>query len=321
MTTTQTAKASRRARIERRTRESDIVIELDLDGTGQVAVDTGVPFYDHMLTALGSHASFDLTVRATGDVEIEAHHTIEDTAIALGTALGQALGDKRHPPVWRCLHPDGRNTGPRRRRLIRPPLLRAYRRAGSPAAHHYCRQFSALPHRHQPARVRIVGGQRPHRAARPRVVRARPAPYHRSSIQGRRARVASSGRARSSGVRRAVHQRCSVTAKSVVVLDYGSGNLRSAQRALQRVGAEVEVTADTDAAMTADGLVVPGVGAFAACMAGLRKISGERIIAERVAAGRPVLGSVSVCRFCLLAGSNSVCRRQAAGTGRGGHST
>lgn len=95
MTTTQTAKASRRARIERRTRESDIVIELDLDGTGQVAVDTGVPFYDHMLTALGSHASFDLTVRATGDVEIEAHHTIEDTAIALGTALGQALGDKR----------------------------------------------------------------------------------------------------------------------------------------------------------------------------------------------------------------------------------
>lgn len=95
MTTTQTAKASRRARIERRTRESDIVIELDLDGTGQVAVDTGVPFYDHMLTGLGSHASFDLTVRATGDVEIEAHHTIEDTAIALGTALGQALGDKR----------------------------------------------------------------------------------------------------------------------------------------------------------------------------------------------------------------------------------
>lgn len=81
-----------------------------------------------------------------------------------------------------------------------------------------------------------------------------------------------------------------MTAKSVVVLDYGSGNLRSAQRALQRVGAEVEVTADTDAAMTADGLVVPGVGAFAACMAGLRKISGERIIAERVAAGRPVLG-------------------------------
>ncbi|WP_264992079.1 imidazoleglycerol-phosphate dehydratase, partial [Mycobacterium montefiorense] len=86
--------ATRRARIERRTKESDIVVELDLDGTGQVHVDTGVPFYDHMLTALGSHASFDLTVHTKGDVEIEGHHTIEDTAIVLGQALGQALGDK-----------------------------------------------------------------------------------------------------------------------------------------------------------------------------------------------------------------------------------
>jgi glutamine amidotransferase len=81
-----------------------------------------------------------------------------------------------------------------------------------------------------------------------------------------------------------------VTTRSVVVLDYGSGNLRSAQRALQRVGASVEVTADARAAAAADGLVVPGVGAFEACMTGLRKIAGERIIAERVAAGRPVLG-------------------------------
>ena len=85
----------RRARVERTTKESEIVVELDLDGTGDVHVDTGVPFYDHMLHALGSHASFDLTVRAKGDVEIEAHHTIEDTAIVLGQALGQALGDKK----------------------------------------------------------------------------------------------------------------------------------------------------------------------------------------------------------------------------------
>ena len=84
----------RRARVERSTKESDIVVELDLDGTGNVDVDTGIPFYDHMLTSLGSHASFDLTVRAKGDVHIEGHHTIEDTAIVLGQALGQALGDK-----------------------------------------------------------------------------------------------------------------------------------------------------------------------------------------------------------------------------------
>jgi glutamine amidotransferase len=81
-----------------------------------------------------------------------------------------------------------------------------------------------------------------------------------------------------------------VRSKSVVVLDYGSGNLRSAQRALQRVGAQVEVTADLEAAAAADGLVVPGVGAFEACMTGLHGINGERVIAERIAAGRPVLG-------------------------------
>ena len=90
-----TATPARRAKVERKTKESDIVVELDLDGTGDVRVDTGVPFFDHMLTSLGTHASFDLTVTARGDVDIEGHHTIEDTAIVLGTALGQALGDKK----------------------------------------------------------------------------------------------------------------------------------------------------------------------------------------------------------------------------------
>ena len=81
-----------------------------------------------------------------------------------------------------------------------------------------------------------------------------------------------------------------MTRRSVVVLDYGSGNLRSAQRALERVGTDVEVTSDRAAALAADGLVVPGVGAFEACMTGLRAIDGAAIIAERITAGRPVLG-------------------------------
>jgi glutamine amidotransferase len=78
--------------------------------------------------------------------------------------------------------------------------------------------------------------------------------------------------------------------KNVVVLDYGSGNLRSAERAIARVGADVTVTDDFDAALDADGLVVPGVGAFAACMKGLRGVRGEQIIGRRLAGGRPVLG-------------------------------
>ena len=77
---------------------------------------------------------------------------------------------------------------------------------------------------------------------------------------------------------------------TVVVLDYGSGNLRSAQRALQRAGADAEVSADQAAALRADGLVVPGVGAFAACMAGLRAVGGDQVITKRLAGARPVLG-------------------------------
>ena len=78
--------------------------------------------------------------------------------------------------------------------------------------------------------------------------------------------------------------------RTVALLDYGSGNLRSAQRALERVGADVIVTSEPKVAVAQDGLVVPGVGAFAACMAGLRQVYGPRVIGERLAGGRPVLG-------------------------------
>lgn len=81
-----------------------------------------------------------------------------------------------------------------------------------------------------------------------------------------------------------------MTTPKVVILDYGSGNLRSAQRALERVGAQVVISADENEAIRADGLVVPGVGAFAACMAGLNAVNGPRIVDQRLAGGRPVLG-------------------------------
>jgi imidazoleglycerol-phosphate dehydratase len=84
----------RTGRIERRTSESSVLVELDLDGTGRTEITTGVPFYDHMLTALGKHSLIDLTVRAEGDVHIDAHHTVEDVAICIGEALKEALGDK-----------------------------------------------------------------------------------------------------------------------------------------------------------------------------------------------------------------------------------
>ena len=82
------------AKLTRKTSESSIELELNLDGSGHSTIDTGVPFFDHMLTALSKHSLIDLTVKAVGDVEIDIHHTVEDTAIVFGQALKQALGDK-----------------------------------------------------------------------------------------------------------------------------------------------------------------------------------------------------------------------------------
>jgi len=84
----------RRARVERATKESKVSVELDLDGSGRAEVSTGVGFYDHMLASLAKHALLDLSVTASGDVEVDAHHTVEDVAIVLGQALREALGDK-----------------------------------------------------------------------------------------------------------------------------------------------------------------------------------------------------------------------------------
>src|SRR5678816_1579274 len=84
----------RRAVIERATAETKVRVELDVDGTGRADVATGIGFYDHMLAQLARHGGLDLTVRTEGDLHVDAHHTVEDTALALGAALHEALGDK-----------------------------------------------------------------------------------------------------------------------------------------------------------------------------------------------------------------------------------
>ena len=85
---------SRKAIVRRATKESSVHVELELDGTGVIEIETGVPFFDHMLNQLGKHGGFDLKVITKGDVEVDSHHTVEDTSLALGQALREALGDK-----------------------------------------------------------------------------------------------------------------------------------------------------------------------------------------------------------------------------------
>jgi imidazoleglycerol-phosphate dehydratase len=85
---------TRNARVERSTKESQVEVVVEIDGSGTTDIATGVPFFDHMLAQLGKHALFDLQVKAVGDVEVDAHHTVEDVSIVLGQAVREALGDK-----------------------------------------------------------------------------------------------------------------------------------------------------------------------------------------------------------------------------------
>jgi imidazoleglycerol-phosphate dehydratase len=85
---------TRDAEVERTTKETSVRVRLSVDGGGSASADTGIPFFDHMLQQLGTHAGFDLEVKAEGDLEVDAHHTVEDVGIALGQALAEALGDK-----------------------------------------------------------------------------------------------------------------------------------------------------------------------------------------------------------------------------------
>jgi imidazoleglycerol-phosphate dehydratase len=85
---------ARTSKVVRTTKESEVSVELNLDGTGKISVETGVPFFDHMISQLGKHGGFDLAVKTKGDVEVDSHHTVEDTSLALGQALRETLGDK-----------------------------------------------------------------------------------------------------------------------------------------------------------------------------------------------------------------------------------
>ena len=165
---------ARTAHIVRETSESHIDLELNLDGTGKTDIDTSVPFYNHMMTALGKHSLIDLTIHAHGDTDIDVHHTVEDTAIVFGEALKQALGDKKG------IRRFADATVPLDEALakavvdIRPPVLRVQWRARRLRILHDRRPFHRLagPPRHGIHRL-----PRRHLSAHAGARRPRPAPH------------------------------------------------------------------------------------------------------------------------------------------------
>ncbi len=177
---------NRIGRAERATKETQVAVELDLDGTGTADVSTGVPFFDHMLQQLAKHGRIDLRVKAAGDIEIDAHHTVEDTAITLGEALRQALGDK----AGICRFGDA--LVPLDETLVRaavdlagPPVCCAQRAGRHGAADRQLR------HDLDQAFLRDLGCDGRDLRAPGRAVGTESAPHRRSAVQGVRAGAAS----------------------------------------------------------------------------------------------------------------------------------
>ncbi len=280
-------RAPRVARAERATKETTIAIELDLDGTGATTVSTGLPFFDHMLSQLGRHGSIDLHIEATGDLHVDAHHTVEDVGIVLGGCLADALGDKAgvrrfasivlpldEALIQVALDLSGRpylayglDFAPDTPGLGTPPF-------DPQLAEEFWR---AVRHRGQPHPACAPARGQEH------------APHARGELQGRRPVPARRRAGR--GSRRALDQGQPVTSgPRIAVLDYGIGNLRSAEKALQHVGAAARLVTDPAEAAAADALVLPGVGAFGACADALRESGLEEPARQAVAAGVPFFG-------------------------------
>ena len=196
--------APRRASISRSTSESLVELTLDLDGSGDSSVATGVRFYDHMLASLAKHALVDLQVKATGDIDVDAHHTVEDVAIVLGDALREALGDKQGIARF------GDAVVPLDEALVQAvvdvagrPYCVHTRGAGRPGVRRHRRVLCRLA---DPTRVRDDRVASRHRAARARPGRTRPAPHRRGPVQGGGAGAAGSRRPRPAGHRHTERQ-------------------------------------------------------------------------------------------------------------------
>ena len=284
---------TRRSELSRKTSETDILIRLNLDGTGMTKIATGIGFFDHMLTAFGRHGLFDLEVEAQGDLHIDAHHTVEDVGIVLGQALAHAVGDKRginrfgqasipmdEALVDAAIDLSGRSYLGWQVNFERPML-------GTMDTQLVEEFFRALTSNGLfTLHLRQLAGTNAHHVAEAAFKAA-----------ARALRMAVALDARSAGQIPSTKGSLMLARMLVAVVDYGSGNLASAARGLslaaeqQGLAADIRITADPELVARANRIVLPGQGAFADCAAGLAAVPGlKEAMLRRVAEGAPFLG-------------------------------
>ena len=269
----------RRAVIDRRTAETQIRFALNVDGTGKFDNSTGIRFLDHMLDLVARHGGFDLTVKATGDLDVDQHHTVEDVGIALGEAVAKALGDKRG------INRAGYFVMPMDETLA----VAAIDLSGRPA-HRRRHQGEGARRRRSadgagPRLLRGVRHGRSRQRAPEGAVRPLEPPQDRGLLQGVRPRAARGLReGQAPGEDAAQHEGPAV----IALVDYGAGNLTSVRKALTAVGASFWTPASPEELAPATGIIVPGVGHFSATAA--LDDSWKDAIRASLARGVPLLG-------------------------------
>ena len=287
------AELTRRAEADSRGTKETVVGEclVCLDGKGLGEASTGLPFFDHMLDQLGRHSGWDLSVSATGDLHVDAHHTVEDVGIVIGEALAEALGDKAgvrrfasislpldEALVDVALDLSGRAVPGVRGRSCLPSSSRS---ATRPSTRSWQRSSSGHSRQGRPSLFTCAWSPDEMRTTCSR-------PPSKESRAASTTRYASSAKACPPPRERSATKS---SAEVIAVVDYGIGNLRSAEKALVHLGADARLVSDPDEVAAAAAVVLPGVGAFGRCSEALRSTGLDARCARQPSTGdAPFLG-------------------------------
>ena len=270
----------RKAKLHRKTAETEIRIALTIEGRGKYEVSTGIRFLDHMLELFTRHGGFDLKLAATGDLDVDQHHTVEDVGIALGEVFDRALGDRRGilragyfvMPMDETLGLSAVDFGGRAAAVVDTKVRATL---GGRSSCGIGARF-----------LRGLCARRARQCSCARALRTLQPPQDRSALQSFRTGPARGVFPRPpAGPHAPKHQRTSM----IAIVDYGAGNLNSVKKAFDYLGAEVVVTDQPATVASADKIVLPGVGHFSSLQA-LNRTGLREVLLQSASAGKPFLG-------------------------------